>query len=157
MVLSEARGLSLFLVIRGGISCTAKRVLLTPIEKSNGEWRMGPRTIAITSLPVLDESWTAPVKHLGQPAGYTILGLNDGPRPKVELLHLYVLIPSFQKQLPRDTKCLVIRAIARLSQSCKPNCLLVGALSSLIVSIASPARTSSRDFVAKTCLLKETA
>src|SRR5580658_6520029 len=46
---------------------------------------------------------------------------------------------------------------ARLSQSCKPNCPLVRALSFLVVSIASRARTSSRDFVAKTCLLKETA
>jgi hypothetical protein len=64
-------------------------------------------------LLVLGESWVAPVKHLGQPAGYTILGLNDGPSPKAELLHLYVLIPGFQKQLPRDTTCLVISAIAR--------------------------------------------
>jgi len=63
-------------------------------------------------LLVRDESWAASVKHLGQPAGYTILGLNDGPRPKVELLHLYVPIPSFQKQLPRDTTGLVISPIA---------------------------------------------
>jgi hypothetical protein len=64
-------------------------------------------------LLVLDESWATPVKHVGQPAGNTILGLNDGSRPKVELLHLYVLISSFQKQLPRDTTGLVISAIAR--------------------------------------------
>jgi hypothetical protein len=64
-------------------------------------------------LLVLDESWAAPVKHLGQPAGYTILGFNDGTRPKVELLHLHVLIPSFQKQLPRDTTGSVISAITR--------------------------------------------
>jgi len=64
-------------------------------------------------LLVLDESWAAPVKHLGQRAGYTILGLNDAPRPKAKLLHLYVLIPSFQKQLPGDTTGLVISTIAR--------------------------------------------
>jgi hypothetical protein len=64
-------------------------------------------------LLVLDESWTPPVKHLGQPAGYTTLGLNDGPRPKVELLHLYVLISCFQEQLPWDTTGLVISTIAR--------------------------------------------
>jgi hypothetical protein len=64
-------------------------------------------------LLVLDESWTAPVKHLGQPAGYTILGFNDGPRPKAKLLHLYVLISTFQKQLPRDTTGLVIGTSAR--------------------------------------------
>jgi hypothetical protein len=63
-------------------------------------------------LLVLDESWAAPVKHLGQPAGNTVLGFNDAPRPKVELLHLYVLILRFQKQLPRDTTGLVISAIA---------------------------------------------
>jgi hypothetical protein len=61
----------------------------------------------------LDESWAAPVKHVGQPAGNTILGLNDGSRPKVQLLHFYVLISRFQKQLPRDTPGLVISAIAR--------------------------------------------
>jgi len=64
-------------------------------------------------LLVRDESWTAPVKHLGQPTGNTILGLNDGPSPKVELLHLYVLISSFPKQLPGDTTGLVISTIAR--------------------------------------------
>jgi len=64
-------------------------------------------------LLVLDESRAAPVKHLGQPTGNTILGLNDGPSPKVELLHLYVLISSFQKELPRDTAGLVISVIAR--------------------------------------------
>jgi hypothetical protein len=69
--------------------------------------------IALTSLLVLDESWAAPVKHLGQRAGYAILGLNDAPRPKAKLLHLYVLIPSFQKQLPRDTTGLLISVIAR--------------------------------------------
>jgi len=94
------------------ISCTAKHVFLTPKEKSNGEWRIGPRTIALTSLLVLDESWATPVKHLGQPAGYTILRLNDGPRPKAKLLHLYVPTSRFQKQLPRDTTGLVISAIA---------------------------------------------
>jgi hypothetical protein len=64
-------------------------------------------------LLVLGESWAASVKDLGQPAGYAILDLNDGPSPKAKLLHLYVLIPSFQKQLPRDTTGLVISAIAR--------------------------------------------
>jgi hypothetical protein len=64
-------------------------------------------------LLVLDESWAAPVNHLGQPAGYTILRLNDAPRPRAKLLHLYVLIPSFQKQLPGDTTGLVISTIAR--------------------------------------------
>jgi hypothetical protein len=88
-------------------------VFLTPKEKSNGQWRIDPRTIALTSLLVLDESWAAPVKHLGQPAGYTILRLNDGPRPKAKLLHLYVPTPRFQKQLPRDTTGLVISAITR--------------------------------------------
>jgi hypothetical protein len=61
----------------------------------------------------LDESWAAPLKNVGQPAGNTILGLNDGSRPKVQLLHFYVLISRFQKQLPRDTTGLVISAIAR--------------------------------------------
>jgi len=93
--------------------CTAKHVILTPKEKSNRQRRIGPRTIAITSLLVLDESWAASVKHLGQPAGYTILRLNDGPRPKAKLLHLYVPTSRFQKQLPRDTTGLVISAIAR--------------------------------------------
>jgi hypothetical protein len=64
-------------------------------------------------LLVLDESWAAPVNHLGQPAGYTILRLNDRPRPKAELLHLYVPTSRFQKQLPRDTTGLIISAIAR--------------------------------------------
>jgi hypothetical protein len=52
-------------------------VFLTPKEKSNEEWRIGPRTIALTSLLVLGESWASPVKDLGQPAGNTILDLND--------------------------------------------------------------------------------
>jgi hypothetical protein len=95
------------------ISCTAKHVFLTPKEKSNRRWRIGLRTIALTSLLVLGESWAALVKDLGQPAGNTILDLNDGPSPKAKLLHLYVLISSFQKQLPRDTTGLVISAIAR--------------------------------------------
>ena len=88
-------------------------MFLTPKEKSNGEWRIDPRTIALTALLVLDESWAASVKHLGQPAGYTILRLDDAPRPKAKLLHLYVLILSFQKQLPRGTTRLFISAIAR--------------------------------------------
>jgi len=69
--------------------------------------------IVLTSLLVLDESRAAPIKHFGQPVGNPILSLNDGPSPKIELLHLYVLISSFQKKLPRDTAGLVISAIAR--------------------------------------------
>jgi hypothetical protein len=88
-------------------------VFLTPKEKSNRGGSKGVRTIALTSLLVRYESWTAPVKHLGQPAGYTILRLNDGPRPKAKLLHLYVPTSRFQKQLPRDTTGLVISAITR--------------------------------------------
>jgi hypothetical protein len=88
-------------------------VFLTPKEKSNRGGSKGVRTIALTSLLVRDESWTAPVKHLGQPTGDTILGLNHGPNPKVELLHLYVPTSRFQKQLPRDTTGLIISAIAR--------------------------------------------
>jgi hypothetical protein len=88
-------------------------VFLTPKEKSNGECRIGPRTISLTPFLVLDESWAAPVNHLGQPAGHTILRLNDRPRPKEKLLHLYVPTSRFQKQLPRDTTGLIISAIAR--------------------------------------------
>jgi hypothetical protein len=87
-------------------------VFLTPKEKSNGEWMIGHRTIALTSLLILDESWAAPVNDLCQPAGYTILRLDDGPRPKAKLLHLYVPTSRFQKQLPRDTTGLIISAIA---------------------------------------------
>jgi hypothetical protein len=63
-------------------------------------------------LLILDESWAAPVNDLCQPARYTILRLDDGPRPKAKLLHLYVPTSRFQKQLPRDTTGLIISAIA---------------------------------------------